>query len=138
MKDVMLQCLDCIYFRNDCTCTAFPAGIPTEIIANQFDHRYSYPGDQGIRFKKKTTQFLWNFDPEKHQLTEKNGYYFVVRVLNRRVSLLLFEKQGFTTRIVQTIENIPQDLLFFYNGNQPGTYKINYEIRTWLENQYLR
>jgi hypothetical protein len=30
------------------TCAAFPHGIPKEIVFSQFDHRYRYPGDNGI------------------------------------------------------------------------------------------
>ena len=33
------------------TCTAFPQGIPQEILQNRFDHRKPYPGDHGIRFQ---------------------------------------------------------------------------------------
>lgn len=32
-------------------CTAFPGGIPDEVLRNQVDHRGPVPGDQGIRFQ---------------------------------------------------------------------------------------
>ncbi|NCC95668.1 MAG: hypothetical protein EOM02_02400 [Synergistales bacterium] len=35
-------------------CEAFPDGIPPEISRGYFDHRESYPGDNGIRFEPCT------------------------------------------------------------------------------------
>lgn len=35
---------------NHMRCRAFPAGIPTEILLNEHDHRQAYPGDLNIRF----------------------------------------------------------------------------------------
>ena len=31
-------------------CTAFPDGIPAEIMGNEFDHRNPHPNDGGVRF----------------------------------------------------------------------------------------
>jgi hypothetical protein len=31
-------------------CAAYPDGIPTEIIMNQWDHRRPKPGDHGLQF----------------------------------------------------------------------------------------
>lgn len=35
----------------DYTCTAFPEGIPDEILDNRFDHRRPLEGDHGIQFE---------------------------------------------------------------------------------------
>lgn len=39
--------------RAEETCTAFPEGIPADILANRFDHTAPYPDDAGIRFEGK-------------------------------------------------------------------------------------
>lgn len=55
------QCYSCEYFHkiskiNDWTptCEAFQAGIPLEIISNEFDHSQPYEGDDGIQYKRKS------------------------------------------------------------------------------------
>ncbi len=35
-------------------CAAFLSGIPREIIWNDFDHRFAYEGDHGIRFEPQS------------------------------------------------------------------------------------
>ena len=37
----------------DRTCTAFPQGIPPEILAGGFDHREPHPDDNGVRFEAR-------------------------------------------------------------------------------------
>ena len=49
------QCNRCINANSDNTCSAFPNGIPEEVLLGEFDHRKPYPNklnpqDQGIRF----------------------------------------------------------------------------------------
>ncbi len=34
----------------NCTCDAFPDGIPEEILFGPFDHTEPYPGDHGLRY----------------------------------------------------------------------------------------
>ena len=34
-------------------CTAFPDGVPLEILLNRHDHRKPYQGDNGLRFEAK-------------------------------------------------------------------------------------
>jgi hypothetical protein len=48
------QCIKCSRYSGDHTCEAFPCGIPDEIFLGAYDHRRPYPGDDGIRFDKKS------------------------------------------------------------------------------------
>ena len=34
------------------SCTAFPQGIPDDLLRKGFDHRMEYPGDNGVRFDR--------------------------------------------------------------------------------------
>jgi len=34
-------------------CTAFPDGIPREILFMEVSHRLEYPGDHGVRYEKE-------------------------------------------------------------------------------------
>jgi len=49
-------CYSCVHLVNDGTfglrCTAYPDGIPTEIIESQVDHRLPFAGDNGIQFEQ--------------------------------------------------------------------------------------
>ena len=51
-------CLFCIHFCQntdvDLGCTAFPDGIPKQIISGQIGHQKPYPGDHGILYAPKT------------------------------------------------------------------------------------
>lgn len=51
----MPECLHCKHYHagnlSANTCTAFPMGIPVEIMANITNHRNPYPGDNGIQFE---------------------------------------------------------------------------------------
>lgn len=40
----------------DGTCLAFPEGIPVAILTREHDHRYAYPGDDGVRFAQDPEQ----------------------------------------------------------------------------------
>ncbi len=58
-------CIACVH-RHGADCTAFPQGIPSEILFEGYDHRREYPGDHGIRFEVRrgaerdlTEYLLW-------------------------------------------------------------------------------
>jgi hypothetical protein len=42
------QCPTCTHYRLDQKCDAFAEGIPEEISLGAFDHRETWPGDNGI------------------------------------------------------------------------------------------
>jgi hypothetical protein len=45
-------CLSCVHkHTTGATCTAFPAGIPDNILMRRHNHRTPYPGDQGIQYE---------------------------------------------------------------------------------------
>lgn len=52
LSKTVSQCISCIHrdSQNPLKCKAFPEGIPMAIFGNQFDHRFDYPGDNGIRW----------------------------------------------------------------------------------------
>jgi hypothetical protein len=59
----MPSCATCALYRpaevglvgdETATCSAFPDGIPAEILDGGFDHREPYPGDGGIRYRPRT------------------------------------------------------------------------------------
>ena len=48
------NCMLCKHLSEDgISCTAFPDTIPQDILANVFDHRNPFPGDNGILFEPK-------------------------------------------------------------------------------------
>jgi hypothetical protein len=45
-------CLSCVHkHTTGATCTAFPTGIPDDILLTRHDHRTRYKGDHGIRYQ---------------------------------------------------------------------------------------
>ena len=52
------QCKICQHYQREnesgkLHCTAFPDGIPVEIITGEHNHEKEYGGDNGIRWKKR-------------------------------------------------------------------------------------
>lgn len=51
-------CMDCIHYdrknTSGLTCSAFPNGIPEDIIFSRVDHHKPYDGDHGIQFEGKS------------------------------------------------------------------------------------
>jgi len=48
-------CESCIHLDRSVDqyrCAAYPAGIPTEIVESEVDHRLPYDGDHGIQFEQ--------------------------------------------------------------------------------------
>lgn len=46
------QCTFCSHRGPDGTrCTAYPDGIPVELLYNEHDHRCEFPGDNGMRYQ---------------------------------------------------------------------------------------
>lgn len=41
--------------KNLFACTAFPDGIPAEVLVGRFLHVEPYPGDHGITYQRKTS-----------------------------------------------------------------------------------
>ena len=55
-KMMPYQCILCKNFLKDLTCSAFPSGIPAEILTQKFDHSKPYPDienreDNGILYE---------------------------------------------------------------------------------------
>lgn len=46
-----IACGKCNHYLLEYKCTAFPDGIPQDILDGKDDHRKPYPGDRGIQFK---------------------------------------------------------------------------------------
>lgn len=46
------QCRECRHLRADYSCSAFPDGMPWDIVMG-FDHSQPLAGDNGIRFERR-------------------------------------------------------------------------------------
>ena len=56
MKQPASMCYYCQHFTpHGATCTAFPQGVPHEILNHTFDHRQEHLHDQGVRFEPDPT-----------------------------------------------------------------------------------
>ncbi len=44
------MCMECSRHNGDLTCTAYPRGIPPQIIHSEVDHRKPFKGDHGLQF----------------------------------------------------------------------------------------
>ena len=52
LKFEKVQCIYCKHLKSwsEHKCTAFPEGIPEDILSGEHDHRESYKNDGGIRY----------------------------------------------------------------------------------------
>jgi len=48
---IEVSCSRCERFDGQDTCTAFPEGVPVDILVGLHDHRTSHPGDKGLLFQ---------------------------------------------------------------------------------------
>jgi hypothetical protein len=51
MTNQCFRCLNLFNITNTLTCSAFPDGIPVDILTGMVDHTEPYKNDKGIRFK---------------------------------------------------------------------------------------
>jgi hypothetical protein len=52
-------CSGCTHLHSDlidATCTAFPDGIPWDILLSKADHRQLFPGDHNLQFEPKSAE----------------------------------------------------------------------------------
>lgn len=54
---ISTQCIDCYHYFGENKCTAFPKKIPYRIRSGEHDHKKSFDGDNGIRFKSLEEKF---------------------------------------------------------------------------------
>ncbi len=60
MKSIKTPCYDCVHFRGAKAgiCKSFPDQIPEKIWSGKSQHREPFPGDQGVQFEPRTSEFL--------------------------------------------------------------------------------
>jgi len=60
MKPFKTPCYDCVHFIGAAAgrCDAFPGQIPEKIWSGKSQHREPFPGDRGVRFEARTSEFL--------------------------------------------------------------------------------
>jgi hypothetical protein len=75
--DVNSQCHNCTHLNRAAVgyaCEAFPQGIPSIIVLNQFDHRLPHPDDHGIRYEARDPLYETGFT-EKPDATRQPDPY---------------------------------------------------------------
>lgn len=53
---ISIQCLSCAHYQPDLgiACTAFPDGIPLEIVQGKHNHEQPFSGDKDIRYQPES------------------------------------------------------------------------------------
>jgi hypothetical protein len=74
-------CFDCAHMQGvqagiGWVCSAYPDGIPTEILASKHDHRLSYQGDHGITFSPKHEQNALGEDSHEYTKFKKEAVLY--------------------------------------------------------------
>lgn len=56
------SCMNCVHWRGDGTCAAYPAGVPWPIMAGDVAHFDPLPGDNGLQYQRRP-------DPEGEEVS---------------------------------------------------------------------
>lgn len=85
------QCPNCLRYRGDLDCDAYPQRIPEAILTGQYDHSEGYAGDDGIRFSPAP-----DFQKSDDGLTDVEGIALINYVND------VVEKEDLTYQRVKT------------------------------------
>jgi hypothetical protein len=122
LENASSQCNDCSHrVDGKATCKAFPDGIPSRILTGKHDHRKSYPGDNGVKFKKQEAPTMpvadpakeaWSADDIRSMISAKlnpNGYdtknYVYITTVYPLDSYVIIEEKGLHYKVDYAISD---------------------------------